>query len=139
MVWSRKAGTSTLGTVPSGVPAQCDFFGVDGSTIIHVNLRRNMSDIVLRRDFSSFQDDIRASFVRLLSQIKKFSGNTQTTDNDKQLFVVFDGKRIDGKQANRTRTSARDEAMNRVDAALAKDAAADIAKKALSACGGWVI
>ena len=34
-----------------------DFIGVDGSVLIHVCLRRSMTDIVLKHDFGPFVDE----------------------------------------------------------------------------------
>ena len=42
-----------------------DFIGVDGSVLIHVCLRRTMTDIVLKNDFTSFIAEMRTVLSRL--------------------------------------------------------------------------
>ena len=62
-----------------------DFFGVDGSVLIHTIIRRCMLDIVLLKDFHSFKDEMRICLTRLQMQTRKFG----TPDRNKSLFVVF--------------------------------------------------
>ena len=117
-------------------PAAIDYFGVDGSVLIHVTLRRYMADIVLRGDFTNFKNDIRRTCARMQLQVRKYGGGS-TISETQLLFFCFDGHRIDGKQANSLRSILRSEAKKKVYDALARgDAEEEIPKKDLSAAVG---
>ena len=91
-----------------------DFIGVDGSVLIHICLRRCMADIVINNDFNNFVGEMRSVLSRL-QQTNKFCGGSTIMQ---QLFLVFDGKRMDAKLANKQRDAARAKAGKNVAQAL---------------------
>ena len=95
-----------------------DFIGVDGSVLIHVCLRRTMTDIVLKNDFTSFFEEMRNVLSRLQHQAaKKFCPKTTSTRRQ-ELFIVFDGKRLNVKLENNKRDEARKKAAKSIAKAL---------------------
>jgi len=98
---------------PITAPA-VDFIGVDGSVLIHICLRRCMADIVINNDFNNFVGEMRSVLSRL-QQTNKFCGGSTIMQ---QLFLVFDGKRMDAKLANKQRDAARAKAGKNVAQAL---------------------
>lgn len=94
-----------------------DFIGVDGSVLIHVCLRRCMTDIVMRHDFAPFVEEMRSVLSRLQHQTNKFCGITTST-RTQELFIVLDGKRLDVKLENNKRGAARKKAQTNIAQAV---------------------
>ena len=95
-----------------GLSPSVDFFGIDGSVLIHVCLRRCMTDVVVNGDFTSFSSEMRSILTRLQLQTSKYGGHDKS--RTQQLFIVFDGYRIAGKLVNVSRAAARASALQKI-------------------------
>jgi hypothetical protein len=127
-------------TSPISAPS-VDFIGVDGSVLIHVVLRRTMTDIVMKHDFAPFVQEMRNVLSRLQHQTNKFCGVTSST-RMQELFIVFDGKRLDVKLENDKRAAARTKAQKNIAQAVSSmmNDVIEVNKQDLSiAVGGFAI